>query len=245
MNLTTKKIIAREFIMILVSTIICLLAFSCGYILDNQYKDNLLKMEMEVENYESQIDNYINAFRKNPQVDSLYKSQMEFYNNYQKAFGFDSSDYGNYFFWINVRKSIKDSTFNFSYAKDEFVSRIGPFVKGDKTRKLWEILQDQKTKRLGGYQYLSAGDIKSEFKYFAIKNKFERFLSIKDWKKYEDIRLKKRNIENKIKNNYDYKNLEGGYLEIAFTLCISLFFILRYLYYIILWSIKILKQKQQ
>jgi hypothetical protein len=242
MKLTTKKIIAREFLMLLVSLFLCLLAYGLDLFLEKQNDESLQKKRNEVYKYESQIDTYLNAFRKNPKVDSLYKLQMEFYSNYHNAFNRNESESGNYFFWKNLRNSISDSTFNISYARDEVVSEI---IRGENenTSKLKEILWNQKFKRTGNYFGYNLVEDKFEFRYFALNNMYEKYLSKDKWEKYENIRIKKREIENEIEiaeNNYGY-----DYLENVFILCIGLVFLLRYLVYSILWSIKILKQKNQ
>jgi hypothetical protein len=245
MKLNTKKIIAREFLMILVSTFLCIIAYYSGLFIDNHY-DSYSQKKNEIKKYESQIDDYLIKFRKNTKVDSIYKLQMKFYSYYSNEVSLDSSDYGNYFFWKNIRKSIQDSTFNFSYANDEIISNIKS-GNNENTALLREILGNQKLKRLGVWLEYNLEDYKYEFKYFALHNNYERYISNNEWKKYEEVRIKKRKIENELKNEeneYENEYLSDRYLKNVFIFCLSVFFILRYLFYIIMWCIKILNQKE-
>ncbi len=220
--------------------IICLIAFIYASILENNYAIKEQKMMNDLEKYSSQIDSCLFEFRKNPKIDSLYKLQTTFYTNYLEAFDIDSSDNRNYFFWKNLRKSIKDSTFNFSYANDEIMSEIQA-GNNEHTSKLKEILLVQKLRRLNTYLG-DLADIKFEFKYFALNNNYERYLSSDDWKKYEEIRWQERKIENDIDEKINYFDYKDYYVLYSFTFCLSVLFILRYLFYFVTWCFKILKQ---
>ena len=231
-----KKIIAREVLVIVVSFFICLIAFIVGLLLDNQKKENIKELEKKCSDYDALINSSIIKFRKDPEVDSIYKTQMMFYDNYVRAVGVDSESPGNYFFWINVRKSIADSTFHLTYASDDIIDKIQVWQIRDFLRKLYgEIIPDKSHEE----QY------KDQFKRYALSNNYERLIPQAEWEKYESLRreelelVQKRDIE---RNNVS--SLQNKYLENAILMVFLTLFLFRYIFYIVLWSIKTVLPKK-
>lgn len=240
MKLNTKKVFAREILLIIFSSLLCVLAFWIGGFVDNVQDKKEEKLYSEMLVCEKQIDNYHNKFFKIQQVDSIMKIQMIFYSEYSKFLNNDTLDQGNYFFWKNVRKSINDSTFHFTYAKDEMINLIR------NNNEINLILHENKRKRLNDETaYCFQNEIRNEFKLFALSNGYEKYISPYDWKTYQELREKK--IELGIKKEKEERrnhNIDESFLEFAFLFCISVFFLLRYFYYLVKWCIKIINSKE-
>lgn len=248
MKLKTKKILAREILMIIISALICLLAFGFGLFLNKVESKKWKKIKDEIVICDNQTDNYYNNFSKNLKVDSILKIQLEFYSKYSELLHHDTLDQGNYFFWKNIRKSIQDSTFHFTYASDEIIELI---ISNYSIR---NILDNNKKDRLNDeYAFCATlNDCRNEFKLFALSNGYEKYISPYDWSKYQELREKKiklqRYMEKVSDAFYDDSNIyyyyEGSFLEYAFFFCIYILFLLRYFYYLVNWSIKTIKSKE-
>ena len=239
MNFKTKRIFARELLLVILSSVIYLLAFWFGMFLDNIEKKKNEKKADEINAYDSQIDNYLLEFRKNPKVDSIYKLQINFYSDYCKLSSINKLDNGNYFFWKNVRKSIADSTFNFTYANDEIIQKFDNQHESEHNKNIQNVLYTQHYLKKSEYGI----DWKLEFKLFALNNNYEKYLSPLEWKNYQEIRERRVQLGETDYLYYSVNHNKSNFTEIALTMCISILFLLRYLIYLIKWGIKIVKSK--
>jgi hypothetical protein len=150
-------------------------------------------------------------------------------------------DNGNYFFWKNVRKSIADSTFNFTYAKDEIIQRFNNDHQSERNKNIRKVLYEQYYLKKSNFDI----DWKLEFKLFALNNNYEKYLSPLEWKKYQETRERRVKLGDK---DYLYSSVnynKSDFIEIALTMCIGILFLLRYLIYLIKWGIKIVKTKDE
>jgi hypothetical protein len=234
-----KNILARELLIIMISAIIVSAGIFIDYIFEQRDNKNEYEYNLQLNDYESQIDIYYSNFRKQPRVDSLIKLQMTFYNNYIDVFQ-PNSKIRNYHFWIDVRRSIYDSTFNFTYASDPVIKTIvSPDYYYEK-RKLCDdlmgMLRDHKMKRTGRYLVGDLDSVKNEFKLFALSIDFERYISKDVWKDYTILRKKHQQL---LESESGFqKNDPLQYTYYALFFCLVFIFGLRYMYYLIKWSIR-------
>jgi hypothetical protein len=235
MNSRIKKIIALEVLMIFLTLLICLLVYFYSlFFIENVRVDKEKSDLKELDAIGVLIDNNFVKFRKIKKVDSLFKLQASFYENYRIINGYEfNEEPSNYFFWVNVRKSISDSTFYFTYASDEIMDAFNQ-NNNESASELRYIL----------YANGNRGeDFRSMFKRFALNNSFEKYINESDWKAYValltsyNVQLVKYNQE-KI-NNLNSKHI--NYWEYAFIFCVSILFVARYLIYVIIWCFKVFK----
>jgi hypothetical protein len=229
MNSKIKRKVAEELLMILISLFICFISLSYGFYLEKVTQEKRNK----INDLDIRTDSFLLAFRKNKQVDSLLKLQWEFHIIYSNLVRLDSNDTHNYFFWINVRNSIKDSTFNLTYASDEIIKNANDIK---------YFLDKLKVKRTATNLSWDVDSVRNEFKIFALSNDYERFLPKKSWQQYKEIRFTQFLLSSETIHQ-DFNPLE--YFLYAAFYCFVILFITRYFIYLFIWSIRTLKNKDQ
>jgi hypothetical protein len=250
MKLTTKKKIAREIMIIIATLVLIGIAFMIGRYLDDKSDGEVQFVQSEIEKYDAEIDSTITEFRKNSNVDALYKVQKEFSYHYIQAITPYSEDQNNYAFWIKVRKSIGDNTFNFTYASDYVVDLIVDHSNLNEPQrthfnKLNELLHDHCRAKRNERCYLPSDSIKKEFAEFANDVRYEIYLSSETWDKYETLRAKHISSKETLAQlTVNLKNYEGILVTYTFLACIVLLFGLRYLYYLLRWANSVLKARE-
>jgi hypothetical protein len=234
MNSKLKRKVAEELLMILISLFICFSSFAFGLYLDNMKSNSIQEKENEINFLENKTDSFLLVFRKNIKVDSILKLQWEFHTKYKEIVRLDSNDSYNHFFWINVRNSIKDSTFNLTYASDEII---------EKAVDIKYFLSDLKNKRTSKGMSWDLDSVKNEFKYFAMNNNYERFLPEKSWNQYHKIRKNKYSLSLELISIRNSRNYDAGhFFMFAAVFCFAFFFMVRYFIYLLKWSIINLKK---
>jgi len=250
MNLRLKKLFAREILIVFISGAICLLAFSIGYYLDYRAEKKQNTLEEAYRKIEDSIQFNLLEFRKNPIVDALYKEQKDFHFNYGSALGLKGSDSFNYFFWINVRNSIKDSSFNLTYASDDVASAILAHSQDSENystlASLYNNLNDQAQSR--GQNYMNLQDpytLKLEFELFALNNNFEKYIVPVKWKRYHELRLRQLKLYyQKEQIKYLQSDYATSFPAVSALLCLALLFGIRYLKYLFTWIFNVIQEKE-
>ncbi len=233
MNLKTKKLVARELLYLFATIIICFSSFLIGLFIDDKKNDAHNEESLEIERIETKWKILLEEFRKDNRVDSLFKLQREFHGVYTESFGFEEIDRRNYFFWKNVRKSIHDKTFHFTYASDEIVDQFN----SDLARILYLSNEELKSTEV---PWTIKGK-KEMFSDFALNNDYERFISKVDWKNYEDLREHHYSLSEKNKRSGFSNNYELFFLY-ALSFCLGLLFFMRYSAYLLMWIFRTLKE---
>jgi hypothetical protein len=246
-----KKILAKEVLFVILTLLITLLFYLFGVVKDYRNKHNYETMVSEFKSYDEECDSKLLEFRKNVKVDSLYKLQTKFFRDYEVEIlkpspqsillGIYSFDYDNYFFWNDIRKSINENTFNQTFSSDYAIERITKSYYSSYTC-LWPILVHQ-AKSHGLWLWNNhINDVKREFKLFALRNNFKRYIPIKSYNQYRLIRIKQKSL---LEELFKYENVNynssSDYFKFGIIFCFSILFGLRYIIYILKWSIKNLK----
>jgi hypothetical protein len=251
MKLTTKKKLAREILAIIATLALIGVAFIIGRYLEDKANGEVRFVQSEIEKCYAEIDSAITEFRKNSNVDMLYKLQSSFSHHYIQGADPLSQDQSNYSFWINVRKSIEDNTFNFTYASDEIVDLIydsSELNEPQRTHfsKLNELLHDHRRAKLNHQCYLPSDSIKKEFAEFADYVKYEAYLPSETWDKYETLRAKHIASQEALAQlQMNLKDYEEIFVTYTFLACILLLFGLRYLYFLLKWANSVLKAREE
>jgi hypothetical protein len=251
MKLITKKKIAREIMIIIATLVLIGIAFMIGRYLDDKANGEVQFVQSEIEKCYAEIDSTITEFRKISNVDALYKLQSSFSYHYTQGLDPLSQDQSNYSFWINVRKSIEDNTFNFTYASDEIVDLICHNSELNEPQrshfaKLSELLKSHCSEKRNQWCYLPCDSIKKEFAEFANDVRYEAYLPSETWEKYEKLRAKhissQKSLAQLEKNLTDYEEI---FVTYTFLTCILLLYGLRYLYYLLKWANSVLKAREE
>lgn len=243
-----KKILAKEVLFVILTLLITLLFYLFGVVKDYRNKHNYETMVSEFKSYDEECDSKLLEFRKNVNVDSLYKLQTRFFTDYEVEIlkpspqsillGIFSFDYDNYFFWNDIRKSIRDNTFNQTFSSDYAINRITH----KSTTSMWPILAHQARSHGLSLWTNHIDDIKMEFKLFALRNNFKRYIPIKSYNHYRLIRNKQKSL---LEELFKYENINynssSDFFKFGIMFCFSILFGLRYIIYILKWSIKNLK----
>jgi hypothetical protein len=245
----TKRIFAREILILITSLAVCIISYNIGGISDSRKYNAIKEKQTEKEYLSSKIDSSILYFRKNPKVDSLYKLQGKFSYNYILSFLNGDKDMQNYNFWVDIRRSINDSTFNITYASDAIINCIlSPETcqHVPENRNLLALLLNQRNARKANYSQYDLDSLKNEFKLFALNNNFERYIAAETWHQYKTLR-EQYNIVISEKNNLEenrYRSKGDLYLSYAVLTCLSIFYGLRCFIFIFLWAIRNVRQKE-
>ncbi len=233
MNLKTKKIIAKELLFLIISIVICFSSYFLGVFIDDRERENYNKKSVEIEKIRTEWNILLEEFRKDNRVDSLFKLQSEFHRIYNESFSVEEIDKKNYFFWKNVRKSIYDKTFHFTYASDEIADQFNP--------DLASILYLSNEKLKSTEESWTTKGRKEMFTDFALNNDYERFVSKEDWKKYENLRENHYNLSEENKRR-GYSNNDENFFFYALCFCIGSLFFVRYFAYLLMWILRTLKE---
>lgn len=245
-----KKILAKEVLFVILTLLITLLFYLFGVVKDYLNKQNYETKVSEFKSFDEDCNSILLEFRKNVKVDSLYKLQTKFFRDYEveilnpsphsTLLGIYSFDYDNYFFWNDLRKSINKNTFNQTFSSDYAIERITNSYYSSHTC-LWPILVHQANSHgfwLWGNRH---NDIKKEFKLFAIRNDFKKYIPTKFYNNYQSIRTKQKSTFDELLKYKNVKyNSSYNYFILGIILCFSMLFGLRYIIYITRWSIKTL-----
>ena len=212
MKLETKKLIAREFLLLLISVGLGLIGFilTLGYSFIKESQLNNLQNEI--------ILNESNNQKLNNSYDKKYETRAWFYNTINEKFDLSNSSYND---------------------PDKLWKRLNILIQKDSLR----------------YKYEQSPDIRESFKIVGLTNieSVEKFIQqnnltkaeISDINKYVQDRkfiesLNSKASEAKSNTLSDSKKNE---FTLWLFLCVLIFiFPIRYLYYSIKWSSKILKQ---
>ncbi len=218
MRLQTKKIIAREFLILTIAFFIGLLCFFSTY-LYNFYKNKQAgDINKSIEEKSAQADSLAFAYKQKTE------KQNWFFNQYSAEFDVKG-----------------DSKYN---TKEKVWSRIDNLAKKDSIRFKWENVWD---KELINYNKKIGFQTPDSFKTFIESNRINETeienynSSLKLIEVIKSLTSKKDKIKSKTLT-FD-KQLEFG-IKSLLVLIIFLF-ILRYLFYGIKWSIRTLKQKAE
>jgi len=235
MNLKTKKILAKELLFLIISMAICLSSYFLGIFIDDRERENYNKESVEIERIGTEWNILLEEFRKDARVDSIFKLQSEFHEIYTKSYSVEEIDKKNYFFWKNVRKSIDDKTFHFTYASDEIVESFDYYF-----RRILFLFDANETK-----DWSQMGK-KELFLNFALNNNYEKYISKNDWKKYEDLREEHYSLLKKHEEiqYWSPRNSENFFIY-AFGFSLGVLFFLRYVVYLLIWIFRTLKETPQ
>ena len=189
----------------------------------------------------------LDEFRKDEKVDSIFNLQMKFHSYYvgidERIFNdLDKIDKKNYFFWMNVRKSISEKTFHFKYAKDWLIEKWLENYENDfyKTSALRQILTSSSFILNNEIKYDVMG-YKEMFQDFALNNDFERYVSKTEWKKYQDLREEHYSLDEKYSET-PYPHNDEQFFFYAIISCLGLLFFVRYFGYLLMWISRTLKE---
>lgn len=216
MKLQTKKIIAREFLLLMFSFGIGLVAFSCTYLYNFYHHTKSQNISSEIENKEFIADSLAKP------LDNKTKQQVWFYNkNIEMGDSSASWTYG--------------SPEKLWHRMDELALQDSIIIKYQKvwTPELKELLSNLGFKSPNKLQdFIDKNRITSED-----NSNFEKAKNIRP-----EINSLKSNLAN---HNYKVlffkSQIEFGFW--AFCISLLIFFAMRYIFYSIKWSIKTLKQK--
>lgn len=231
MNTKVKKVIAKEFVILLAAAVIGAIGFFYGYVSKNNHWNELTKMNALNDSLNSEIDESITNFRKDPIVDSVYKIQMSFFNAYGKLPAKHGSDSSNFFFWKNVLSTISDSTFNFTYANDDAMNQI---------EGKYELRNTLEWHRM---KFYPSEDVyyknKKLFSSFVQNIQLYNFVSHDKWVSYEKLRIEQDRVNSEIPKleNEEYTDSDEGFI-LALGASFILLFGVRYLMYLVKWAIR-------
>ena len=232
MNTKVKKVIAKEFVILLAAAVIGAIGFFYGYVSKNNHWNELTKMNALNDSLNSEIDESITNFRKDPIVDSVYKIQMSFFNAYGKLPAKYGSDSSNFFFWKNVLSTISDSTFNFTYADDNVMFQLY------QNSESYFILFRHRNKFHAFEEFRSPVN-KKFFSSFVQNVQLYNFVSSDKWTSYERLRFEQDRVNSEIPKleNEEYTDSDEGFI-LALGASFILLFGVRYLVYLVRWAIR-------
>jgi hypothetical protein len=231
MNTKVKKVIAKEFLILLVATVIGAIGFLYGYVATNNHWNELDKIKSLNDNLNREIESRITDFRKDPIVDSVYNIQISFFDDYEKISGKYGSDSSNFFFWRNILSTIADSTFDFTYANDNVMSNMwGNYVAR-------EILAKHRNKIHDSEEFYPIK--KKLFSSFVQNIQLYNFISHDKWVSYEKLRVEQDRVKSEIPKleNENYTKPDEGFV-FGFGASVILLFGVRYLVYLVKWAIR-------
>jgi hypothetical protein len=252
MKLRTKKILAREFLMVLSALLIGILAFIGTYIYNYFDRNEIIKIEKSIARNMILSDSLSGPYSTKRLFDSLVKYQN--YNNNYNAFKKQYSTNG-----------MIDTLFNgfvsaglYTRSKDEFYDYYFPFGKPASSISLNE--KDVRSLTVIVQRMLdnqeSDQSIKSIIKRFKVKNAVPQSSSLVVSTSVDSLNYQKsiainddiKKLETELKNKItdipsidDQFHLSFG----VFLISIIPLFLIRYLFYSIKWSVKTLKQKAE
>jgi hypothetical protein len=231
MNAKVKKVIAREFVILLVATVIGAIGFFYGYVSKNNHWNELTKMNALNDSLDAEIVESITDFRKDPVVDSVYKIQMTFFDGYKKIQSKYASDSSNFFFWKNILSTVADSTFNFTYANDDAMNQI------EGKYELRNILEWHRMK------FYPSEDVyyknKKLFSSFVQNVQLYNFVSYDKWASYEKLRIEQDKVNSELPKLEvkGYTDQGEGFI-FGFGTSVILLFGVRYFVYLVRWAIR-------
>lgn len=232
MNTKVKKVIAREFVILLVATVIGAIGFLYGYVSKKNHWNDLTIMNSLNDSLDAEIVASITDFRKDPIVDSVYKIQMSFFDAYRKIPGKYGSDSSNFFFWKNVLSTISDSTFNFTYADDNVMFQLY------QNSESYFILFRHRNKFHAFEEFRSPVN-KKFFSSFVQNVQLYNFVSSDKWTSYERLRIEQDRVNSEIPKleNEEYTDQGEGFI-FSFGTSVIVLFGVRYLVYVVRWAIR-------
>jgi hypothetical protein len=216
MKLTTRKIIAREFLMFILVVLIGLISFLVTYPY-NYYRNS------QVENLNAQITIRTNLKKSLPETYITKKENQDwFYNKHIEEFG-------------NVYKT---------YTSEELWKRLEKLAKSDSIIIRWDKVWSKDNQTINFFNRIGfSNPIKLHD--FIKTNSFNKS-ELKNESKYETLDNEISTLNNsKIDNNdkvLSY-NMQIDIFKYSLIVCLFVLFGLRYLYYAVRWSLKTLKEK--
>ncbi|MCB0401699.1 MAG: hypothetical protein KDD41_06415 [Flavobacteriales bacterium] len=194
-----NKIIAREFLLIILSIIILGIAYVSIKIYNYYHESKIIELEDKID---------------------IEKNQLESINFYEKKYNQK---------WLYEKYQVH-------YSYNMFWDRLQQLAEKDSIQYLWNRMNQENNDFLFSIGF----NHHTDFQEFILLNSF----NIEDKRKYKnilkikiDLKNEKLFHESKNINNYEIKKL----LKSLSIILLLLFFIIRYLYYSIKWSIKTLK----
>ena len=214
MNKKTKKIIAREFLIILIMIALGLLIFVCIFPYNSYQNKQINKIENSISKKEKTTDSLHKS------VNAKKKNQEWFFNKVSSEFDITNSEYSELkTLWPILQRIAENDSTEYRW-NNKWEQSLIDFHKGIGFKNAQELEKFIETNSL------NAKDSIQLEKSTLIRN--------------EILGLKKRKIEleNKVFDEYDRMDLLAGIGIILF----GILFILRYLFYAVKWSIKTLKE---